>query len=645
MLPYVNLIIFAIHAAIKLGQKIRTVYEEEVRDRDLFLPPVGFTPANLPYWDEAEKFFLGPGQGFVAPPTKPRPGEESRPQPPAGLFYELWQQKGKPIIQEKLCFAYQNIKDNLDPHRREADVKGDYLRDPGKFYEGANALFVVQQWREGKNPKRPAWQRLAGTVVELAVDYVKADPGLFGANGKGDHIVRSFLLSLDNVDFAEARHDELLLEILQASLNTFAGQAEVVIGDDTLALLLKRVSATLVSQVDRAEKSHDANKLLALYNFRREMLQDILRVSAATASDQAARLLGPPDSKEEQLLNSVLQAVLHTVQTQPLLFSSQTLGAIYGSSLEAVAQNAALILPGKAGAPSHEFLSQLFIGTAQLLVKAGQAGPRSLFTPDLTRDIIALALEILAQNARQLINPQDPRDQLLVQALERVILSFSGEFHHDQALPEILAGAFSQKQLTDIIQEVFGAVAENPGALLPGTGGDPQCSALAQVMGAVAAVVSRDSQGLLTGDGYVELLGVALEALAMNPDRLLNLNTADPRDNVLTKVMTAVLLASAANLQSGGRHLLWGEALLQAIEAALAAVSKNTEGFLADPEIVSLVLKRLLEAASGAQANVLDTETLLLVFSPLLSRALKEGRSILDKKDQELILAYLTQSP
>ena len=45
-----------------------------------------------------------------------------------------------------------------------------------------------KQWREGTDPKRPVWQRLAGTMVELAVDYVKVDPGLFGGNGKGDRI-------------------------------------------------------------------------------------------------------------------------------------------------------------------------------------------------------------------------------------------------------------------------------------------------------------------------------------------------------------------------------------------------------------------------------------------------------------------------
>ena len=166
---------------------------------------------------------------------------------------------------------------------------------------------------------------------------------------------------------------------------------------------------------------------------------------------------------------------------------------------------------------------------AQLLVKAGQTGPQALFTPDLAQDFIALALDTLAQNARQLINPKDPRDQLLVQALERVILSFSGEFHHDQALP----GDFGRNVLPEATPCHYpGGLWRGGGesrGLLPGTGGDPQRSALAQIMGAVAAVVSRDSQGILTGDGYVELVRVALQAFAINPDRLLNLNTADPK--------------------------------------------------------------------------------------------------------------------
>lgn len=641
MLPYVSMILFAIHAAIKLGQKVRVIYEDKVRDEDLILPPVGVVPPDLPDWDlDARPFFEKEGQAFVAPPPAPGLAEEAQPQPPEGLYFEWWQNRGKPANQKHLCLAYQNITKTIDPYRDADDVQGEYRREPDKFYQGTNALFVVKQWREGTDPKRPVWQRLAGTVVELAVDYVKVDPGLFGGNGKGDRITRAFLLSLDEVKFAESRHDELLLEILQASLNTFAGQVDLVVGDDTLALLLKRVTTTMADRVEEA--GNDAHKLLALYTFRREMLQDILKLSAATVAENAARLLGPPDSGEEQLLNAVLQAVLQTFQEQPQVFSSQTLQAIYGAGLMAAAQNAALLLPDEDGRPSHEFLSRLFTDTVELLALAGQAGPQALLTPDLARDVIALALDTLSQNARQLIDPQNPEEQLLVQALERIIISFSEELHEDQGLPQILAATFSQKQVTAIIQEVFAAVAKNPEGLLPGTDGDPQRSALAQILGSVAAVVSQDSRRLLTAAGYVELFQVALAAFALNPDRLLNLDTADPLDNVMAKVMSAVLTAATENLEEGGRHLLWGDILLQAMEAALAAVSKNTAGFLAEPAIVTLVLKRLLIAASGAQANVLDAENLLLVFSPLLVRALEEKRGILDEEDEELILRYLT---
>lgn len=41
MLDYVNLVMFAIYAAMRLGQKAVAVYGDEVRDRELILPPVG----------------------------------------------------------------------------------------------------------------------------------------------------------------------------------------------------------------------------------------------------------------------------------------------------------------------------------------------------------------------------------------------------------------------------------------------------------------------------------------------------------------------------------------------------------------------------------------------------------------------------
>jgi len=66
VLAYVAMIIFAIHAAIKLGQKIRTVFEDEVRDRDLILPPVIFAPAALPFWQPEVCRWLGRAEPVLA---------------------------------------------------------------------------------------------------------------------------------------------------------------------------------------------------------------------------------------------------------------------------------------------------------------------------------------------------------------------------------------------------------------------------------------------------------------------------------------------------------------------------------------------------------------------------------------------------
>jgi hypothetical protein len=79
--------------------------------------------------------------------------------------------------------------------------------------------------------------------VELAVDYVKADPGLFGRNGKGDRIVRAFCYPWITSSLPKPGTMSCSWKSCKPPQH-LAGEAEVEIGDDTLALLLKRVSAT-----------------------------------------------------------------------------------------------------------------------------------------------------------------------------------------------------------------------------------------------------------------------------------------------------------------------------------------------------------------------------------------------------------------
>ena len=147
MLNYIDLVMFAIQAAIKLGRKIQTVFEDETRDRELILPDVEHVP--LPQPSIAIAFFEGEGKIFVQEPTPS--AVAGGPTVAMGLYHDVWLRRDdSPAAQDKLCRAYQRIQAYS---ANDPEVQGAF-RKPEKFYAGTNALFVVKQWRDGTDPKR-----------------------------------------------------------------------------------------------------------------------------------------------------------------------------------------------------------------------------------------------------------------------------------------------------------------------------------------------------------------------------------------------------------------------------------------------------------------------------------------------------------
>lgn len=499
----------------------------------------------------------------------------------------------------------------------------------------------MKQWRDGTDPKRHPIQRIGGTIIEIALDYVKADPTLFGGTGKGERITRAFLLSLEPLDLAETKADELLLQIFESSLNILRNQADLIISEDHLALLLKRITVTLSGYIKQAEYSGDADKLRALFTFRREILQEVIKTSAATVAEHSAEFFGASStSRDGKLLDGVLQAVLGAAQDQPDLFSGQALAHIYAAALDGVAKNASLIWPESDSSSRDAFLRALFTRVAEQLAASAKTDPPSIFSPDLLSNIIAAAIEITADNVPRLIDSKDPKRQLLADALQEVLKGFSPALHQDTSLPRTLRALFTRDQLISIVREAFSAVAQNPDALLHGVTNDNKRTALAQIVGAVPTAVSSDSRRLLNGQGYVQLLNVALEAFAKNPDRLLDLDQTNPREQILTKVIVSVVSATTKSLETNGRDLLTGPTLLEVIGAAIAAVSANVDGFRREPDIVKMVMERVLRSASGSLKNELAGDALVQVVGPLLHKALGDPAA-LTLSDAELILPIL----
>jgi hypothetical protein len=156
----------------------------------------------------------------------------------------------------------------------------------------------------------------------------------------------------------------------------------------------------------------------------------------------------------------------------------------------------------------------------------------------------------------------------------------------------------------------------------------------------VSEAIAADPCHLLNGEGYRALLGVALEAFAGNPDRLVAAGVTDPGQQPMAQVIAALVGAANRTVADGRRNVLSGPALVEAVRIALGAVSGNADAFRKNPEIVGRVADRLLRAVSEELANDLDGPALTRVLGPILRQTLASSET-LERSDAELVFPVL----
>src|SRR5687768_14798378 len=94
------------------------------------------------------------------------------------------------------------------------------------------SLLVLNQWERGRSPFPSAVQRVAGTLVEVAIDYFLHVPGGLSEHSRQGKTLRAFLGGLDDVRFQDARWDALVIGLFTTALDTLAHHPDLVTGDD-----------------------------------------------------------------------------------------------------------------------------------------------------------------------------------------------------------------------------------------------------------------------------------------------------------------------------------------------------------------------------------------------------------------------------
>lgn len=563
----VKLVMFAIEAGAKLGRRIDDVLVDATAARPLLLP-LGDLFANVDA-SRAVRFF---------------DREENLPLVSrGGPYFDL--------DREGLTAAYLSL---LDADQR--------LDGPGEIREStAEVIAKLHAFENSKKgtTRAAAAQRVLGTLVEIGIDYFVANPKALGKNSSERRIISAFVQGLDDVDFAEGERAVLLQGVLGAALHTLNGNITLLTDDRKASILLGGVTKALIADIESAGTQAAKGKRQKLF----ARISGSILLGAADALSGDLDLFLPEDDTAKALVGSTLTQFLDGIRGKENLFSNESLELLFKSALGAAAENAELF-------SSKPYLQAMIARTVGALT---QGRAKDLFSEETVAAILRDALEIFAENIETLVDPEDPQHQLLASALTTMVKKLS----KDQAAS--LKDLFSKRQAVELVSLILDEVAQHPEELLAGIAGedDDRKTVLAQVVASVAGALSEDFGSLLNGKGVVDLVRIAIEVTVNNADKLIDLESQNPKTNLLYKVLAQVIEA----VQSGDdeRGLVTRDVLGEILEGVLPVVSANVDELLGEqPKAVQETIAKALELASGKLQNRVNGANLATLIEGLL---------------------------
>ncbi len=590
-----SVIMFAISAGAKLGRKAYQVLLDETHERPMLLP-VGDLFGSiqearaLDFFGREENLHLisegGPYHGASGP---------------------------------EVVLAYKTIM-----------ALGAELGAAGSLdaVEVVGQLHKFRQYQAGFGAQPPA-KRLLGTIVEIGIDYFIANPDalLGGKQSRGEQLVHAFVSGLDGVDFAEGQMADIAAGVFRSGLTVLGDKSCLISSDKRIQVLLGGVSKALLDDFQRlATSGASLAEKDSRRDFLRQVADSILTGSAGAIADNP-ELFIRGDAASERVIRDTVSQFLRGVEGYNDLLSPDSMERLVRSALNAVAGNPGIVT-GNAGLQA--------VLSESLKAMTGKPGDK-LFTSGSVSLILRTALDSVSRHADLVVAPDTPREELMVSTIKALAAGLSADLGTAQ-----FRTLFTTDQLVRLADVVFVEVAKCPEKLIGGDTTDAKRTALAQVLGSVATALAEDPRQMVTGDGALELVRVALGTAANNADKLLDLRDDTPTTNLLYAVLREFVAGVAASRGKDGRELLSRAVVADAGIRLLGVASDNAGAIGAGKAVaVSAALGAVVALANAELSGQVNGQNLPTVYAAVL-RGVLQGA--LDLTDEERVKIVVSQA-
>jgi hypothetical protein len=519
-----EMVIFGIKAGIRLGQQGRQVYVEGTIEHDLVLPLPNFNPTIS--LGSAMVYFRGGGKAYL------KDNERIN-----DLFDKA--DSGKILKnneQDELILVYRESK--LIDDVKSGTITGQEI---GLSKEALLSLLTVRQWARNNSPFPSALQRVLGGLIEIGVDYYANTPGAIDEKSSTGRALKGFLKSIDELNFAEERVEEIAKSLFIAAVETIGENVELLGADDKTEKLVEVVAKGLVKDVrERIDvlAGKDLSKQEKIQQWAQLTFRSMLSNAGKTVLANPKSFLGIDDKSRQAMVSSVGTSILDLIIDEDSidlseLFSRESLDKVIKTALTTLSENPDLI------GIDHNGLKQLLAQVSKDLAESSK-----VIGPDILPEVMRLILEKTAHNA-DLLWPDkdrdDPSKHLLITASKELLNKLAKEPEPgDSWKPKL-----SKTQVLEVLEIVLDEVVQNPEWLVKTATGENLI--LGDTVESVIAVLRGIPSGRLNAETGVKVLNSAIKSVALRKEFLDKIPIGGEQKKAITAALETVINATLSD--------------------------------------------------------------------------------------------------
>jgi hypothetical protein len=487
-----DLIIFSINSAIKLSNNLRRAYALSVRSKTLVLP--------LPDFDK--ELQTGTIINYF----------DSHPEYLSRLEYlaELHQKASNYNLTKEEEAEYTRYYLHLfEGESGLLDKKSSELSETDLL-----ALFQIRQWEKGKAPGT-ALQMVAGTLVEIGIDYFAHAPGALNPQSTQGRVLGAFLNAFDDIPLADNPHIQrdfsniLIPRLFAAAAESVADLSPKFADDEKVQSFIRAAAKGIAGDIYARAGQLNALQKEEAVQWGQLVLRSLINHAGQQVLASPKTFFGTNDATSQVIQSSGLVLLDAILGDDPdkldfrKALSPDSLDRLVGATLGVLAehpdllsgdQNIKAILSGVFGAIKE-----------QSILDKG-------YLPELARMILEQSAGRLNQLSRESPNGQGKEHLLIVAA--GFVLGALSEKPDSGAWKPVL----SQRQVVDITENLLFEVAQNPAWVLDMVEGHPL---IARVLDAAfGALRTLPPDERLSADTLRNILRLCLDTALISPQVL-----------------------------------------------------------------------------------------------------------------------------